>query len=152
MESVSARHGVREGFGVVIVEVLEDTPAARAGMRNGDIVVALNDRPVTETRMLQRLIAAAGVDQDVRLIVLRPEGRRPLAVRLSTMPRSTAGERVAVEFGFALREADPPAAGARRRDPSRTRRRWGRSSRAAPRPAPAWRWATRSSRSTTTRS
>ncbi len=32
MESVAARHGVREGFGVVIVEVLEDTPAARAGI------------------------------------------------------------------------------------------------------------------------
>jgi serine protease Do len=111
MESVSARHGVREGFGVVIVEVLEDTPAARAGMRNGDIVVALNDRPVTDTRMLQRLIAAAGVDQDVRLIVLRPEGRRPLVVRLSTMPRLVAGERVAVEFGFAVRDVDPPGAG-----------------------------------------
>ena len=109
MESISARHGVREGFGVVIVEVLEDTPAARAGMRNGDIVVALDGRPVTETRMLQRLIAAAGADQDVRVTVLRPEGRRPLAVRLSTMPRPAAGERVAVEFGFALREVDPPA-------------------------------------------
>jgi S1-C subfamily serine protease len=111
MESVAARHGVREGFGVVIVEVLEDTPAARAGMRNGDIVVALNDRPVTETRMLQRLIAAAGADQDVRVVVLRPEGRRPLAVRLSAMPRSAAGERVAVEYGFTLREVDLPAAG-----------------------------------------
>lgn len=110
MESVSARHGVREGFGAVIVEVLEDTPAARAGLRNGDIVVAFNDRPITETRLLQRLIAGAGVDQDVRLIVLRPEGRRPLAVRLSTMPRSIAGERMAVEFGFALRDADPPTA------------------------------------------
>lgn len=111
MESVSARHGVREGFGVVIVEVLEDTPAARASMRNGDIVVALNGRPVTDTRMLQRLIAATGVDQEVRLVVLRPEGRRPLAVRLSSMPRLVVGERVAVEFGFALREVDPPGAG-----------------------------------------
>jgi S1-C subfamily serine protease len=78
-------------------------------MRNGDIVVAVNDRPITETRMLQRLIAAAGADQDVRLVVLRPEGRRPLAVRLSAMPRSAAGERVAVEFGFTLRDADLPA-------------------------------------------
>lgn len=109
MESVAARHGVREGFGVVIVEVLEDTPAGRAGMRNGDIVVALNDRPITDTRMLQRLIASAGVDHDVRLVVLRPEGRRPLAVRLGAMPRSAVGDRVAVEFGFAFRELDPPA-------------------------------------------
>jgi S1-C subfamily serine protease len=111
MESVSARHGVREGFGVVIVEVLEDTPAARAGMRNGDIVVALNDRPVTETRLLQRLIAAAGPDQEVRVVVLRPEGRRPLSVRLTAMPRAAAGERVAVEFGFTLREGDLPGPG-----------------------------------------
>jgi len=72
-------------------------------------VVAVNDRPVTETRVLQRMIAAAGVDQDVRVVVLRPEGRRPLAVRLGAMPRSAAGERVAVEFGFAMREIDPPA-------------------------------------------
>jgi S1-C subfamily serine protease len=108
MESVSARHGVREGFGVVIVEVLEDTPAARAGVRNGDIVVAFNGRPVTETRLLQRLIAAAGAERDVRLTVLRPEGRRPVAVRLTTMPRTMAGDRVAVEYGFALRDVEVP--------------------------------------------
>jgi serine protease Do len=102
-ESVAARHGIREGFGVVIVEVMEDTPAARAGMKNGDIVVAFDGRPVTETRMLQRLVAAAGADRDVRLTVLRPEGRRPLVVRLGAMPRPVAGERVAVEFGFTLR-------------------------------------------------
>ena len=54
------------------------------------------------------------------LIVLRPEGRRPLAVRLSTMPRLVAGERVAVEFGFALREIEPPAAARDARPPSET--------------------------------
>ena len=32
VEEISARHGIREGFGVVIVEVIADTPAARAGM------------------------------------------------------------------------------------------------------------------------
>ncbi|HSE91930.1 MAG TPA: PDZ domain-containing protein, partial [Methylomirabilota bacterium] len=49
MEEISKRHGIREGFGVVIVEVLEGTPAARAGLKNGDIVVAFGERPVTET-------------------------------------------------------------------------------------------------------
>jgi serine protease Do len=109
MDELSGRHGLGEGFGVVIVEVMEDTPAARAGMRPGDIVVAFEGRPVTDTRLLQRLIARAPVDGDVRLTVLRREGRRPLPVRLMEMPRAVAGERMAAEFGFALREPESPA-------------------------------------------
>ena len=115
MEDLSVRHGIREGFGVVIVDVLEDTPAARSGLRTGDIVVAIDGRPVTETRLLQRLIATAAPDAEVRLVVLRNEGRRALPVRLMPMPRDVAGDRVAALFGFALRDpasADAPAGGA----------------------------------------
>lgn len=107
MDELAKKHGIREGFGVVIVEVMEGTPAQRAGMKNGDIVVAVDERPVTETRMLQRLIAAGPVEREARLTVLRPEGRRALPVRLVAMPRIIAGERVAAEFGFILREPDP---------------------------------------------
>jgi serine protease Do len=115
MEDLSKTHGIREGFGVVIVEVMEGTPAQRAGMKSGDIVVALDDRPVTETRVLQRLIAAGPVEREARLTVLRPEGRRALPVRLVPMPRTVAGERVAAEFGFILRDPEPqPELGGRR--------------------------------------
>jgi serine protease Do len=109
MEEISARHGIREGFGVVIVDVVDGAPAARAGMKSGDIVVAFDGKPVTDTRTLQRLIAAAPVDDDSRLTVLGPAGRRALRVRLAPMPREVAGERVAAEFGFSLREADAPS-------------------------------------------
>jgi len=117
MEEVAGRHGIGEGFGVVIVEVIEETPAARAGMRAGDIVVAFEGRPVTDTRLLQRLIARAPVDGDIRLTVLRREGRTALPIRLVTMPRPMAGERVAAEFGFVLREPDVPAAPGMRPSP-----------------------------------
>ena len=109
MDDLSARHGIREGFGVVIVEVMEDTPAQRAGMRAGDIVVAFEGRPVTETRLLTRLIAAAPIDRDVRLIVLRTNGRKALPVRLVNMPRQAVGERIAAEFGFVLRDTETAA-------------------------------------------
>jgi serine protease Do len=120
MEAISAKHGIREGFGVVVVEVMADTPAARADLRNGDIVVAVNDRPITETRLLQRLIGATSPDTETRLTVLREEGRRQVGVRLVAMPREVMGERVAAEFGFALRDVGAqgelaggrPAAGA----------------------------------------
>ena len=113
-EELAKQHGIREGYGVVIVEVMEGTPAQRAGMKNGDIVVAVDDRPVTDTRLLQRLIAAGPVERDARLTVLRPEGRRALGVRLVAMPRPIAGERVAAEFGFILRDPEPPEVGGRR--------------------------------------
>jgi serine protease Do len=118
MDELARRHGIGEGFGVVIVEVMTDTPAARAGMRSGDIVVAFEGRPVTDTRLLQRLIGRATVDEEIRLTILRREGRRPLPVRLMAMPRAVAGERMAGEFGFVLREPAAPAGPDMRPPPS----------------------------------
>ena len=100
MEEIAARHGIREGFGVLIVEIIEGGPAASAGLKNGDVVVAFGARPVTETRML---------DQESELTVLRAEGRRLVKVRLVSMPRAMVGERVAAEIGFVMR--DPEGAG-----------------------------------------
>jgi S1-C subfamily serine protease len=109
MEEIASRHGIREGFGVFIAEVMEETPAARAGVQRGDVVVAFDDHPVVDGRTLQRLIAAAPRDKDVKVTVLRPEGRRRLAVRLAEMPRPVLGERVAADLGFVIR--DPEAQG-----------------------------------------
>src|SRR5207302_2406695 len=108
MDDLATKHGIREGFGVLIVILMEGTPAARAGIKGGDIIVAFDDRPVTETRALQRMIASGPVGRDARLTVLRAEGRRALAVRLMPMPHAVAGERVAAEYGFILREPDGP--------------------------------------------
>jgi len=40
VEEISQKHGLREGFGVVIVEVMKETPAEASGLKNGDLVVA----------------------------------------------------------------------------------------------------------------
>jgi serine protease Do len=115
MDELAARHGLREGFGVVIVDVVDGAPAARAGLKSGDIVVAFDGKPVTDTRTLQRLIASARVEGDARLTLLGPSGRRAVPVRLAAMPPDAVGERTAAEFGFVLREADAqPEIGGRR--------------------------------------
>ena len=116
MEDISKRFGMREGFGAVIVEVIKETPAAAAGLRNGDLVVAFRDRPVVDTRSLQRAIASTSVGETVRLTVLRPEeGRRPVQVQVGAMPDAMAADRVAAEYGFLVRdpEGQPELGGAR---------------------------------------
>ena len=113
MEDISLRYGIREGFGVLIVEVLPETPAARYGIKNGDLVVAFRGRPVVDTRSLQRLVAATPVGEEVALTVLRGnEGRRALTVRVGLMPREVVAERVAAEFGFVIREWSEERSGA----------------------------------------
>ncbi len=112
MDEIAKRHGIREGFGVVIIEVMEGTPAEKAGIKSGDLVVAFEERPVTDTRLLQRLIGGAGAGQGVRLTVLRTDGRRRLEVRLAAMPRAVLGERIATEFGFLVREPEPAGSAA----------------------------------------
>src|SRR5262249_31926860 len=107
MEELAARHGIREGFGVVIVDVLEGAPAARAGLKSGDIVVAFDGKPVTDTRTLQRMIGGAAVEGDAKLTLLGNAGRRAVRVRLAAMPPEAVGERTAAEFGFVLRDTDP---------------------------------------------
>ena len=116
MEEISQRHGLREGFGAMIVEVIKETPAEASGLKNGDLVVAFRDRPVVDTRTLQRYVASAGVGETVSLTVLRgKEGRRPVSVRIGLMPEAVAAERVAAEFGFLVREpeAQPELGGSR---------------------------------------
>jgi serine protease Do len=116
MEDISKRFGMREGFGAVIVEVIKETPAAAAGLESGDLVVAFRDRPVVDTRSLQRAIASTTVGETVRLTVLRrEEGRRPVQVKVGPMPDQVAAERVAAEYGFLVREPDgqPELGGAR---------------------------------------
>ncbi len=116
MEEISQRFGLREGFGAVIVEVIKETPASAAGLRTGDLVVAFHDRPVVDSRSLQRAIASTSVGESVKLTVLRrEEGRHPVQVKVGAMPDAVAAERVAAEYGFLVRdpEGQPELGGAR---------------------------------------
>jgi len=107
MNDISQKHGLREGFGALIVDVMKETPAAAAGLKNGDLVVAFKNRPIVDTRALQRYIATANVGETVTLTVLRrDQGRRPIEVRIGSMPDSVAADRVAAEYGFLLRDPE----------------------------------------------
>ena len=56
---------------VEIIEVVEEGPAARAGMRPEDLVVAVDDTPVTSVDDLQRLMTAERIGVRVQLELVR---------------------------------------------------------------------------------
>jgi serine protease Do len=116
MNEISRKYGLREGFGALIVDVMKETPADAAGLQSGDLVVAFKNRPIVDTRTLQRYVASAGVGETVTLTVFRqdPGRRRPIEVRIGPMPEAVAADRVSATYGFLLRapEALPEPRGA----------------------------------------
>lgn len=103
-EDLSVKLGVREGYGVMVAEVLKDAPAETSGLRTGDLIVAIDGRPVVETRALQRIVGATAAGRELPVVVLRDGRRRELRVRVGQMPPEVVAERIAAEFGFLVRE------------------------------------------------
>jgi len=69
---VAQRLGRRAG--VQIMQVIEESPAAAAGLRRGDLLLELDGEPVTDASDLQRLMVHERIGRAVRALVLR-EGR-----------------------------------------------------------------------------
>ena len=98
--------------GVVTATVEPGSPAEKAGLRRGDVVLMANDRAVRTMIDLSREIIAAGESRDVRLQVQRQNERR--AVRIRLMPESAFfnAELIRRKLGVVV-EALPPEVAAR---------------------------------------
>ena len=70
-----------------------DSPARRAGLRAGDVIVAVNGQPVSRVNELQRKIASMRPGDSVKLNVVRNGARRDFEITL--LEAQIAAEKVA---------------------------------------------------------
>lgn len=92
--------------GVLIEDVQEDSPASKAGIREGDIVVEFDGERVRSMRQFTRLVQETPADRQVTTIVMR-DGQR---VTLSVQPRVAEnwhGFREFSRFGDLMPPAPP---------------------------------------------
>lgn len=68
--------------GVLIIRVLEGTPAAQAGLRRGDVIVEVEDTPIRSADALQLKVENTPIGEELPLKVLR--GDRTLMIRVKT--------------------------------------------------------------------
>jgi periplasmic serine protease, Do/DeqQ family len=70
--------------GVLIKEVGEDGPAAKAGIRVGDVILTLNGEDIKDVKQLARVVKTLPEDKPVPVLVQRGEDNLFLALRTSS--------------------------------------------------------------------
>jgi serine protease Do len=68
--------------GVVVTEVRPNSPAAKAGLKQDDVITAVNDRPVKSPAELREAVQEAGPGKEVALQVVRGEEKLALKATL----------------------------------------------------------------------
>jgi serine protease Do len=77
--------GIRDG--VLVSNVMPDTPAARAGLQRGDVIVEVDGARTRNAGQLRNHIAMAGANQTVTLGLWRDGARTDLTVKLGEIPQ-----------------------------------------------------------------
>ncbi|NEO33956.1 MAG: trypsin-like serine protease [Symploca sp. SIO3C6] len=75
--------------GVLVMQVIPDTPAAAAGIRRGDVVIEIDGKTITSADQLQRLVENSGVNQALQLKVRRGRQTNIISVRTDELENAT---------------------------------------------------------------
>ncbi|MFQ6371583.1 DegQ family serine endoprotease [Shewanella sp. YIC-542] len=104
-----------EGFGLdsqhggFVNEVIADSPAAKAGLKAGDVIISLNDRPVKSFQELRAKIGTMGAGTEVKLGIIRDGDKKAIKVTLGDageMKEASAGDVHPMLAGATLENSD----------------------------------------------
>src|SRR6266508_1819160 len=77
---------VQRDSGVLVADVMKDSPAEAAGLKPGDIIVEFGGAPIKDVTELQKRVAAVEPGQATPLVVIRDKVSTPLTVKIGEQP------------------------------------------------------------------
>lgn len=113
---VAAQLGVEAGMGVLVGQVYQDSPAHRAGLQEGDVILRFNGQDIKRSQDLPLMVSQSPVGSDVHVEFLREGKRQSTGVRLASLdqaggmipiPASNHSERAAEVLGLAVQDISP---------------------------------------------
>lgn len=85
-QDVAEYYGLTDREGVLVYQVLPNSPAAKAGLKDGDIVKAFDGTPIKSSRGLMDLVGRTKVGRQSPMDILREGKRITLSVEIGERP------------------------------------------------------------------
>jgi serine protease Do len=83
---LAASFGVKDAKGALVADVSADSPAARAGLKSGDVILEFNGKKVEDPSALARAVAVAKPGETGKLTVWRDRHQTTVDVKLGEIP------------------------------------------------------------------
>ena len=99
--------------GVLVADVSKGSPAAKAGLKRGDVILAFNGRPTSDPGQLRNIVAMSPPGTKVPVQILRDNTKREVTIELGALPREQAAARAGEEsqsparLGFNVQNLTP---------------------------------------------
>ena len=81
---------VSRAKGVIVERVIPDSPAAQAGLQSGDVINAVNLRPISTADELKKLVGDSQIGSDFHLSLERDSQNLKITVQLGAFPSSNS--------------------------------------------------------------
>ena len=103
---VAPRLGVQDKEGVVVGQVYDNSPAAKAGLKEGDVITSINAKPVRNSRELQDLVASLPLHKATQISVVRDGQPKELQVTIEEQPEEFGVNASIPHYRRSPKEAD----------------------------------------------
>ncbi len=109
---IAATSGLSHVAGQIqtVTEVTENSPAAEAGIKVGDVIVEFNGKALTKNPDLRTMIADTGPGQKIMLKIVREKLERIVSIRIGELPEEDGSQQVEVrdaELGLRVQRITP---------------------------------------------
>jgi serine protease Do len=115
-EELARSFKLNQKSGALITEVSKDSPAERAGLKKGDVIIRFDGKPVNDVADLRNRVALLSPGTAIECVIIRKEKEQTISVKVEEQPaeltskKGAPDEQIFQKLGMSLQDLTPDLA------------------------------------------